>query len=79
MKLSVGQLEHAEPGVRLRVWRTFRGLSRSELARRAGCSHTAIAKLEGPRSNPHIRLAFAISKALSVSVELIWRDRATRA
>ncbi len=75
MKLSIRQFVTAkDPGTRLRTWRTFKGLSRSELARRAGCSHTAIAKLEGLRSNPHVQLAVAITKALHTRVEEIWRE-----
>ncbi len=78
MKLLGQFFDAKDPGTRLRLWRTCKGLSRSEVARRAGCSHTAIAKLEGPRSNPHVLLAFAISKALGVPADLIWRDRVSQ-
>ena len=56
-------------GARLRAIRQARELSQYAVARMAGVSRQAVSNLESGLSEPSLRVAFALSRALGVSVE----------
>lgn len=57
----------------LRWERADAGLTQAELARRAGVSQQAIAKLEHPKANPTIETLERVAAALGVRVEVAFR------
>ncbi len=63
------------PGERHRLRRERRGLSKSRLARLAGCSRAAILKIETDKATPRVTLALTLCKALGATPELIWGKR----
>ena len=61
--------EETTTGARLRAIRQARELSQYAVARMAGVSRQAVSNLESGLSEPSLRVAFALSRALGVSVE----------
>ncbi len=53
----------------LKAWREHLGLIQSEVAKRAGMSQPAYAKLEKPGANPRIATLRKLAKALGISLE----------
>jgi putative molybdopterin biosynthesis protein len=69
---SAGNLTGAggEPnGIRLRLARLGRGFSQQQLATMAGVSRQAVSAVESGLSDPSLRVALALSRALGVTVE----------
>jgi putative molybdopterin biosynthesis protein len=63
----------AEPdGMRLRVARQGRGFSQQQLARMAGVSRQAVSAVESGLSDPSLRVALALSRALGMTVEEVF-------
>jgi putative molybdopterin biosynthesis protein len=56
-------------GARLRLARRARGLSQYQLARMAGISRQAVSAVEAGLSDPSLRVALALSRALGLTVE----------
>ncbi len=56
-------------GTRLRLGRQARGLSQLQLASMAGVTRQAVSIFEAGRSDPSLRVAFALARALDMSVE----------
>jgi putative molybdopterin biosynthesis protein len=56
-------------GIRLRLARRARGFSQLQLADMAGVSRQAISAVEGGISDPSLRVAIALSRALGLTVE----------
>lgn len=56
-------------GIRLRLARQARGLSQQQLAGMAGVSRQAISAVEAGLTDPSLRVAMALSRALGVTVE----------
>ena len=52
-----------------KAWREHFGLTQAEVAKRAGMSQPAYAKLEKPDANPRIATLRKIAKALGISLE----------
>ena len=53
----------------LKAWREHIGITQAEVARRAGMSQPAYAKLEKPGANPRTATLRKIAKALGISLE----------
>ena len=53
----------------LKAWREHLGLTQAEVARRAGMSQPAYAKLEKPDANPRTATLRKIARALGISLE----------
>ena len=53
----------------LKAWREHLGLTQTEVAKRAGISQPAYAKLEKPDANPRTATLRKLSKALGISLE----------
>lgn len=62
----------------LRWERADAGLTQAELARRAGVTQQAIAKLEHPKANPTIETLERVAAALGVRVEVAFRPLSER-
>jgi molybdate-binding protein/transcriptional regulator with XRE-family HTH domain len=59
----------SEAGTRLRLARQARGLSQQQLAGMAGVSRQALSAVESGHSDPSLRVALALARALGVTVE----------
>ena len=59
----------ASTGANLRLARQTRGFSQQQLASMAGVSRQAVSAVESGHSDPSLRVAFALSQALGLSVE----------
>ena len=59
----------ATSGGRLRLARQARGVSQRQLAGMAGVSRQAVSAVEAGHSDPSLRVAFALSQALGMTVE----------
>lgn len=59
--------------VLLRMERAEAGLTQTQLAKRAGVSQQAIAKLEHPKANPTIETLEKVAAALQIRVEVAFR------
>jgi putative molybdopterin biosynthesis protein len=69
---SVGNLPGtggAPNGIRLRLARQGRGFSQQQLATMAGVSRQAVSAVESGLSDPSLRVALALSRALGLTVE----------
>ena len=64
----------ADVGRRLRALRTERGLSLSELARRAGLGKGTLSELETGRRNPTLDTLFAVTSALRLPLSAALPD-----
>ena len=53
----------------LKAWREYLGLTQAEVAKRAGMSQPAYAKLEKPGANPRTATLRKLAKALGISLE----------
>lgn len=53
----------------LRVWREYRGLSQTELARRSGINRVVIADIEAGRKGGSVATFKAVSGALGLSID----------
>ncbi len=53
----------------IKVWREYRGLTRKELAKRAGITATYLARLERGERKGTLKVLSALAKALDVSIE----------
>ena len=53
----------------IRAWREYFGLTQQELARRAGMSQPALARLEKPGSKPRISTLKKIAVAMDITVQ----------
>ena len=63
----VDRLLDGEPP--LRVWREFRGLSQSELARASGVNRVQIVDIEADRNSGSVRTLRKLADVLSVTVD----------
>jgi putative molybdopterin biosynthesis protein len=59
----------AGSGARLRLARQARGFSQQQLARMAGVSRQAVSAVEAGHSDPSLRVALALARALGVTAE----------
>jgi molybdate-binding protein/DNA-binding XRE family transcriptional regulator len=59
----------AGQGARLRLARQARGFSQQQLARMAGVSRQAVSAVEAGHSDPSLRVALALARALGVTAE----------
>jgi len=59
-------------GVRLRVARQARGFSQQQLAGMAGVSRQAVSAVESGHSDPSLRVALALARALGLTVEEVF-------
>ena len=67
-----------EKNLRMKVARTRRGLSQSDLAEAVGATRQTIGLLEAGRYNPSLKLCVAICKTLGVTLnDLFWDDDAS--
>jgi len=64
--------------MRLQRLRMAKGLSRYELAKRAGCSQVYVRKLEDGRSDPTIGMVRRLAKALRVPLTTLLGIRRPR-
>jgi transcriptional regulator with XRE-family HTH domain len=75
-------VENATPSIRdmlavnLRVARTARGLSLSELARRSGIGKATLSQLESGGGNPTIETVFSLARVLEVAISDLLDQRA---
>ena len=53
----------------LRVWREYRGISRSGLARASGTSRVQIVDIEAGRANGSVHALRALADALGISLD----------
>ena len=68
---------HGEPnGMRLRLARQARGFSQQQLAGMAGVSRQAVSAVESGLSDPSLRVALALARALGLTVEELFGPRA---
>jgi putative molybdopterin biosynthesis protein len=65
----VGELSGTRDGTRLRLARQARGLTQQQLARMAGIVRQTISMIESGLSEPSLRNAMALARALDVEVE----------
>lgn len=64
-----------EKNLRMKVARTRRGLSQSDLAEAVGATRQTIGLIEAGRYNPSLKLCVAICKTLGVTLnDLFWDD-----
>ena len=64
--------------LRMKVARTRRGLSQSDLAEAVGATRQTIGLIEAGRYNPSLKLCVAICKTLGVTLnDLFWDDDAS--
>lgn len=67
-----------EKNLRMKVARTRRGLSQSDLAEAVGATRQTIGIIEAGRYNPSLKLCVAICKTLGVTLnDLFWDDDAS--
>ncbi|MEE0637627.1 helix-turn-helix transcriptional regulator [Adlercreutzia sp.] len=67
-----------EKNLRMKVARTQRGLSQSDLAEAVGATRQTIGLIEAGRYNPSLKLCVAICKTLGVTLnDLFWDDDAS--
>src|SRR5713226_9703335 len=59
----------AADGLRLRLARQARGFSQQQLAGMAGVSRQAVSAVEAGHSDPSLRVALALTRALGMTVE----------
>ena len=59
-------------GMRLRLARQGRGFSQQQLATMAGVSRQAVSAVESGLSDPSLRVALALSRALGLTVEEVF-------
>jgi putative molybdopterin biosynthesis protein len=64
-----GQQDRGGSGSRLRLARQARGFSQQQLAGMAGVSRQAVSAVESGLSDPSLRVALALSRALGMTVE----------
>src|SRR5271163_1824853 len=62
------EVAHAD-GARLRLARQARGLSQQQLAGVAGVTRQAVSAVESGHSDPSLRVALALARALGMTVE----------
>ena len=62
-------------GMRLRLARQARGFSQQQLARMAGVSRQAVSAVESGLSDPSLRVALALARALGLTVEEMFGSR----
>ena len=62
-------------GIRLRLARQARGFSQQQLARMAGVSRQAVSAVEAGLSDPSLRVALALARALGLTVEEMFGAR----
>ncbi len=60
------------PGIRLRLARQARGFSQQQIADMAGVTRQAISGVESGASEPSLRVAMAVSRALGLTVEQLF-------
>lgn len=65
-------MPQANTGYRVRLLRERKGLSKTELAVKAGISISYVVVLEQGRSWPTLRTARRVADALGVSVDTLW-------
>jgi transcriptional regulator with XRE-family HTH domain len=70
----VAQLEPPSLGRRIRAERTRRGVSVRGLAREVGVSASMISQIETGKSQPSVSTLYAITSALGMSVEDVFRE-----
>src|ERR1700730_19021136 len=69
-----GSTEASQPdGTRLRLARQARGLSQQQLAGVAGVTRQAVSAVESGHSDPSLRVALALTGALGMTVEELFR------
>ena len=62
--------ENSQPdGTRLRLARQARGLSQQQLAGVAGVTRQAVSAVESGHSDPSLRVALGLARALGMAVE----------
>lgn len=66
-------------GAALRIARQARGLSQQQLAGMAGVSRQAVSAVESGQSDPSLRVALALARALGLSVEEVFGPSAPNA
>jgi len=52
-----------------------RGITWSDLGRRAGLGPGVVRRLRAPHANPKLTIAYRVAEALGVPVEVLWRLR----
>ncbi len=62
----------------LRVWRDYRGMSQSGLARAAGVDRVQLADIEAGRANGSVRTLVALADALGVTLDDLVLARSSR-
>lgn len=70
--MSEGVRVTAGGGIRLRVARQARGLSQQQLAGMAGVTRQALSAVEAGHSDPSLRVALSLARALGLSVEEVF-------
>lgn len=55
----------------VRVWRIDRGLTQSELERRAGLSHNTVSRIERGEVSPRLDTVERLAEAMDLSVEVL--------
>ena len=58
-------------GERIRELRIKKGLTQQELAKKAGCSQSALSKIESEGRSPRFEIAISIAGILGVSAEYL--------
>jgi ribosome-binding protein aMBF1 (putative translation factor) len=58
----------------LKAWRRWLGLSRAELAERAGVTQAQIARFEAGKAIPRADTLLRLSNAMGVMADLLWED-----
>ena len=53
----------------VRIWRIHRGLTQSELERRAGLSHNTVSRIERGEVSPRLDTVESLAEAMDLSVE----------
>lgn len=60
-------------GIAIRSWRTRRGISQNELARRAHLQRTYISDIERGARNTSLRSIKKLADALKISLQMLFR------
>jgi DNA-binding XRE family transcriptional regulator len=58
----------------LKAWRTYFGMSQSELAKKAGVTQAQVANFENGKTIPRADTLLRLSNALNVNAELLWES-----